>query len=777
MPFPNPFSSPMSSAPAPLVGAGNNRVGPANAPATGALGAAPGLLGNISNVANKAWDATKGFVGDQIAGIGNQWDRAKATYGFNRYMGNASPWDAGMKAFGSLDQGTRGVAGGGMGLLASGLLSPKSMRGVTMPLATGAGAMFAAAHGPQGFKWENLAKPEALMAGGLGLGAGYLGSQLMGTGDDEEEDDNGRPVQRRESGGGSSWLPALGTLGALGLGGYALYRNSQPPAAGLSNQASQMAGNAAQAAAPQPTASDVSTIAAPPQAQAPAVPAAQPPVVTPTPPPAPEESIKPPGAPAVNTAAQTFTNNPEKWQEYAASKGTLPGPQENLRKLISQYHQSELPGAEKYSAIPQLSSIYEFAHAHPSNPASQALLSRAQQYVSALDSARKATAPGWDDLSRLEGLKATPGQPASFGVGGLESLGAFGFKDLNHLAQAAAQGDPKVLQTIQAMGREGQESLFKALTQPGFSNAEGSGGQKLSLPASAAHPHASALLGAARAAAGTELKPEPYNPLILGAQPDDLRRSMTPGQKLQLMQDLKDHAKLDEMYGPMDPEARLQHARNVGGLFTRNARGAVLPGGENTLAEIPSWLDEPMQQSVARIAGNPNYRPVAPAAWRELAYKGLDSSLSLSPFSQGKNYKTQADMTPEISHGYSPLDIVLNRSQANDDKVLGDWASALTSGSRKFRIPGMTEPTPEQAGPLALSLRRLAQIRPDLYDHLVNKLEQNAGKYGEVGDFDVGRHHWREHLAKMIDQPGLNYETGGVHSGAGRATTPLSVPR
>ena len=55
-----------------------------------------------------------------------------------------------------------------------------------MPLAGGVMAAMGAAHGPDGFKWENMLKPESLIAGGLGAGAGWLGSKLLGN-DDEEE--------------------------------------------------------------------------------------------------------------------------------------------------------------------------------------------------------------------------------------------------------------------------------------------------------------------------------------------------------------------------------------------------------------------------------------------------------------------------------------------------------------------------------------------------------------------------------------------------------------
>jgi hypothetical protein len=849
----NPFSNPISNPAGPAPGM-------APAPATPAPG---GLMSTFKNWGNQAVQGVQDFVQGRINAIPNQFDRAKAQFGMNSVGKGQNAFQAGLGAFGQLNQTTRGLAGGGLGLIGSGLLSPKKHRSWAMPLATGLGAAISTATGPDGFKWENLTKPETLMAGGLGLGAGYLGSQLMGGDDDDDEHETdalGNPRKKERS----SMLPNLALLGGLGLGGYGLYKHMQgdggtpppggnntanpgggpiastlpniisqapqtpiptgpapfnpnqppmpnlpnkvdlpPDMAGYVNEANAEGSAARQAAAPPappvptptrttsgapiapvaPPAAPPSSLLSPEQSAAvnSAVPGASlnpvpslvPAPTPPAPPPAPVATGPTTAPPAPASAGiRTFVERPDDWAHYAKSQGHLPGARENLNRLISEYQQSEIPGLARESNVPQLSGIYRSIYEKPNDPATAAMLAKAQGYTRALDAANSA---GWADLSRLEGLKNTPGSPQSFGVGGLSSLGAFGFRDLNALADAASQGDPKVTQVFKAMAPEDRLGLMKALTSGGYTQAKGPDGQPLHLPAVSSNPRAAALFGAMQTGINDRIQPEAYDPKLFMNSRDQFDKVLTPGQRAQILQDISDPAALDARFGGIEEAHRPIIARNLGSMLMRDARGATLPG-ETDPVKVENWLDEKAQAAIARIAGNQNYKPVNLHQWRELASRGQDSSGSLSPYSNGR-IVSQNDMMPQPREGYSPLDIVLNRSADTDERTMGDWAKVLTSGMSRYNPTGGGVPANENIGPMALQLRRFAEARPDLYDQLVTKLQQNASQPREGTDYTDGSVNWREHLAKMIDQDGLNPETGGLVNRAGRPISGMSIPR
>lgn len=464
----------------------------------------------------------------------------------------------------------------------------------------------------------------------------------------------------------------------------------------------------------------------------------------------------------INPSLNSFINTPQNVEAYAAQHGNLPGVRQNLQKLLGNYYQSETPGLAPANGFPQLSDIYRRIHSGEAG-----LLDKAQAYSKALDAAHTATGgqtpPG---LERLEAYRKEPNsdfvgpaQPAGFPIRNIEALSAHGFKDLNHLSQAAAQGDPKVREAIHAMGPEGQRDMLKAMTERGYHDFTPHGGETMSLPAAAVSPRASALLGALKATStGEPLKPEPYDSRAFLQEPDQLRSLLQPGQKRQLLEDLNNPDALSAKFEGLSPEERIAAARNLGGLFQRNAYGALTRGNEAGVAaplQVQNWIDPRVQTAMARLAGNTEYKPVGLESWNELSNLGTDSSRGLSPYADVKNKQLR---TPEMlesqltaQNNFDPRDIVLKRTPESDQETTADWYNALKGHARGNAIPQ------ENMGPTAIGLQRLREHRPELYDRLLEILNRDAPGTD-----------WQQNLLKFRHQEGLSKQTGRRHSAEGK---------
>lgn len=633
-----------------------------------------------------------------------------------------------------------------------------------MGLAGGLGAMSAMAMGPDGFKWENMLKPESLIAGGIGAGAGYLGSKLMG--DDEEDDNEYDPAglhHHHKPSGGSSWLPALAGAGALGLGAYGLYNHFNPSTP----------------AAPPATPTGVNSAVAG---------AASPNIVPkPEPPPPSPEALSPTPPWSGGDDMQRFIADPQKAIEWANTQGNkpatmfnpetgepgvqgakgLPGPVENMGKLVGNFHQSEIPGVPNTNQFPQLSDIYRRIYAGETG-----LLDKAKAYQAALNAANQGSSQKWPGLERLEAYNAEPDpnfvgpmQPPGFPIRNVAALGAYGFKDLNDVAAAAAEGDPRVTGFFKAIGPQDQRTLMDALVRPGYHTYRGSSGAEMGLPASAVNPRASALLGSLTAASmGDQGTPEMYDPKMFLQEPDQLRAALSEGHKQQLIQDLANPNTIAERFQGMSPEDRAIAARNLGGLLYRTSYGKSdigSPDGTYAPKPVSNWIDEPVQQAMAKLIGNNDYTPVGVHNWDILQTLGTDSSRGLSPYADPASYRMKAekDIIGNRNPNFDPRNIVLNRTPDSDIETASDWAQVLRDAHLG------SKPLGEAAGPAAVALGHLRTIRPDLYNRVVESLQR-----------DIPHGHWADSLNNYMNQPGLDQSTGVRTTIAGGKVVPAWEP-
>lgn len=749
----NPMSHPMGlpgpAAAPPTVNA-TPQIKPTPTPAP------TGLWDKITNTASNAMGGVKDWATGQFGG---EFGRAKvhydnATKPIAEGGKGQNPFMAGIGAAGQLDPMTRGIGGGALGMMGAGMMAPHGSRGWAMPAATGLGAMFSMANGPDGFKWENMLKPESLMAGGIGAGAGYLGSKLLG--DDEEDDNEYDPAglhhhRRPAASGGSSWLPALAGVGALGLGAYGLHKYMNPEAAaqtpatamGATGGAAGIAGGAARPPAPQPPPPMIPGITA--------------------------------GSLGADPAHQVAWNNPQALTRTAerVGAGRLPGEEQNLRNFLHSTSQAELGMGNPNGAI-QPSKIYHdiYSGKHPE------LINQAKPWMSAMDATNR-VAGGIDKFPGLERAEALRYGDADsdqlnaapkFPIKNMAALGAYGFKDFNDLANAAADGDQRVLQFVKTIGPEDQKSLIKTLTDPGYHEYRPATGVPVQLPASAANPRAGALLGAATAGStGQQLTPEPYDTRALLQAPDQLRSTLTPGQKYQLMQDLNNPESMAEKFKGMSPEEAQMAARNIGGLMSRTAHGHAMPTGDtgpNTPKPTPNWIDENVQSAMARIAGNPNYKPVGIRDWDALSSQGLDGSRGLSPYldPNNKTFHTVDTITGRQNNpgSFNPSDLVLNRTAQNDEATMADWADVMRNSAR-----GVVSKD-DHLGPMAVQLHLLHEHRPDLYNHLLKSLQRDQPQQ----DWATNLTNFRNGGSKNVN--GLNVNTGLHIDGEGNIRNPMS---
>jgi hypothetical protein len=776
----NPIASPMSSAAPPgasvvktppvtatppVVPVANTT--PAPAPTVPASTTAPkttgGWMDSVKTTAGdllgKAKNFTTGLMGDQVS-------RAGTHYALSRAQGQ-NPLQAGLGAFGQLDTSIRGIGGGALGLLGSGMLSPAGSRGYTMPLAGGLGAMLATANGPDGFKWENMLKPEALMAGGLGAGAGWLGSKFLGDGDDEEEDPklyDPAGLHRRRSGGGSSWLPALAGVGALGLGAYGLHKYMQPSETAPVTNKELMLPPAPPAAAP-PS----------PVAGAPAPPIRPVPGVTPGAS-GPDQALV-----AAQNDPQNLLNNIQRMQEM----GMAPGPRQSLGNLVGNFHQVE-SGVGNTNGMPRTSDVYRRIYDGQATPEEAA---RAPKFIDALDAAKQvASGTPFEGLQRAEALRNTPlnnniphdvqQNSTGFPIKGMEALGAFGVKDLTHLSDMAAKGDPVVPQVLHAMGPEAKRELLSTLTTGGYSKFQPAAGNEVQFSAAASNPRSAALLGALQSAStGKGIEPEPYDTKAFLQDSNGLRGALRPGQKVQLIQDIGGNLEtFVSKFKELSPDEQRTAAKNLAGLLSRTAYSSTVQG-ETTPTEVPGYLDTNAQKAVARLVGNRDYKTINPSTWRELASQGLDSSGSLSPYADPANKKLRTAEDLELRQGnppagYSPADITLKQSPAADKQVVNEWSQLIKDHYlNKSVIPD------NNTGPMVASLQTLRESRPDLYRAVVRSLQSDPDT-AMSGLVSNKANDWEAQLANIRghgnpffgDQPnaGLDLTTGRRFNNSGK---------
>lgn len=846
---------------------------------TGGLNAAKNWLADTGTKAVQAFNPDQFSRAGQVGGI--EWAKSN------------DPIKAFAAGHRELTPVTKGVAGGGLGLLA-GAMAPSGMRSVAMPAAAGLGTMLSMSNGPNGFEWKNMLKPETLIGGGLAAGAGYLGHKLMGGDEDEEETDLlGRP--RRKPSGGTNWLmPALG-IGAAGLGGYALYNHLNkapqappPPSLQTKLNAGALAGyGAGKAIGAIPGAAKAwSNWGAPPVATT-SGPAATPPVA-PQPPiqstlfdPAtaagvnkaiaspPAKPPSPSGAPATFAPGgqlppiQNPFNNGSAPLVAATVGGALPAlnqggaiqeaatgvnpagvrvappsqqlppnlsplskiiyeqpdqllagisaidptkatPQQqaSMRGLVSKFVASE---AMNDPSFPRLSDMYRNGYAGDA-----AALQKAKVYQQILNKAQQ-IGFGGKDFGNLNSLgeidtsvPPTPMNLDTFKIPGMEAIGAFGYKDINSLAQAAADGDPNVPNALHALGAQGKLTLFKVLQDNQyrqFQSDKGSG----SYSAVAADPRAAALHGALQhSARAPVLRSEQYDPASL-ARPEAFK-TMTPGQRMQLVNDIRNPDNLGKALSSLSPELRQQAISNIASNFSRHAHMRDADANHN-LISVPDYLDPTVQTAIAKVRGLNGYQPLNAGQWRDLSAKGGNLGDFLSPYKLRETgaLRTPEDVQawqqagPEAYKGYSPTQILTSASPESDQNLVNDWTKVLTSNLRKNfseqdAMMGWTpKMTNKELGPLVVGLTHLKEYRPDVFKAVVNNLNQNFGKIPAVrGSRSSGAggyenvpayrdqiqpdsptidYNWDDHLSRFLGQMqrgGLNPITGLSQSRNGR---------
>lgn len=879
----------VAAAPKPYKPYYEEEAAPALKAATILKKANPNWLTNGLSTA-KNWAADVGTKAVQAFNP-DQFSRAQQVGGIEWAKSN-DPIKAFAAGHRELTPTTKGVAGGGLGLLA-GAMAPSGMRSVAMPAAAGLGTMLSMSNGPNGFEWKNMLKPETLIGGGLAAGAGYLGSKMMGGDEEEEEDLLGR--RRPKPSGSPNWLmPALG-IGAAGLGGYALYNHLNkapqappPPSLQTKLNAGALAGyGAGKAIGAIPGAAKAwSNWGAPPVATT-SGPAAAPPV-------APQPQIQsslfdpataagvnkaiatppakppsPPGSPATFPAGgqlppiQNPFNNGSAPLVAATVGGALPAlnqggaiqeaatgvnpagvrvappsqqlppnlsplskiiyeqpdqllagisaidptkatPQQqaSMRGLVSKFVASE---AMNDPSFPRLSDMYRNGYAGDA-----AALQKAKTYQQILNKARQ-IGYGSKDFGNLNSLgeidtsvPPTPMNLDTFKIPGMEAIGAFGYKDINSLAQAAADGDPNVPNALHALGAQGKITLFKVLQDNQyrqFQSDKGSG----SYSAVAADPRAAALHGALQHSSRISSTPlEPYDPSSL-ANPDAFK-ALTAGQRLQLVDDIRNPDNLGKALSSLSPELRQQAISNIASNFSRHAHMRDADANHN-LISVPDYLDPTVQTAIAKVRGLNGYQPLNAGQWRDLSAKGGNLGDFLSPYKLRETgaLRTPEDVQawqqagPEAYKGYSPTQILTSASPESDQNIVNDWTKVLTSNLRKNfseqdAMMGWTpKMTNKELGPLVVGLTHLKEYRPDVFKAVVNNLNQNFGKIPAVrGSRSSGAggyenvpayrdqiqpdsptidYNWDDHLNRFLGQMqrgGLNPITGLSQSRNGR---------
>ncbi len=761
-------------------------------------------------------DKGQKFLTDQFAP--GQFDKAKLNYGFSRLRGKGVIPSV-LSAHGQLSPMTKGLTGGGLGMLGGAML-PSGMRGVGMPLMSGLGAAMSVANGPDGFKWQNMLKPDALIAGGVGALGGYLGSKLMG-GDEEEEDDEVAP---RKSTGGSI-LPGIATAGLGILGGYGLHSYMNRQTAAPPPAAPPAAPPATTAAAPAPTATKTTGGAPIPPAQPPAaptapvipigVPGAAPPsslfspeqstavniavpgtALTPSAPAAPTPPAPPayqpqlpPNLPAMNkllhenpTAVLATMNKLDPATMTDAQRMSM-------RNLVGQFNESEnMPGP---SMFPRLSDMYRAGYA-----GDKTALQKAQVYQQILGKAQQlGHGRDFGSLGGLEEVDTTVPPNAmkldTFKIPGLEALGAFGYKDVSSLAEAAANGDPNVPTALHAMGHQGKMRLFNMLRESQHHIVDSEHGLA-AVSAAAAHPRAAALYGALQHA-GTSQAPtgKAYDPNAL-ANPEAFK-ALTPEQRLQLVEDMRNPEGIGKALSVLPQEQRQAAIENLANTFSRNA---YIRDKEMNLTPVNSYIDPAVQTALAKARGLNSYQPLNTNAWRDLSHQGGNVGSHLSPYKLRETgaYRTPEDIEAQQSGtypDYSPTKILTSASPETDQHLVDDWSKVLTSNLRMNRskddwaVPTMDNKT---LGPIMVSLGRMKEYRPDVYNRVVANLQEKYGKiptnyshsrrthepmYKEeiTPDATMQDYNWDENLRDWLSQnnEGLfNAHTARQHSLSGR---------
>lgn len=802
----------------------------------------PGLLQRAWTGANDFVDNTVKPWASGVAGdLGGQFSAAKTHYGLSRAQGQ-NPFQAGLGAFGQLHGTTRGLAGGAAGMLGAGMLAPRGTRSWAMPLMTGLGAAAATANGPGGFKLENMLKPEALTAGALGAGAGFLGSQLLGDDDgtdDEEETDllgNRRPTRRSDSGFG---LGSLAGLAGLGAGAYGLYnlmgsqgnglasqsavRTAQDTAGGGIQGGATGGGGVAQAgitgqvgnntgavppagnAGVAPQGSGVgatpplpATISGPnPAAAGPAgTPAAAPgDAAPPRPTPAAPDAMR--AALPRSPAMQGFVDNPQAVGDFAkrlipqqqtpawiqdpeatptapagpipggigssgssqpamvgnvgkappGPPGVMPSERQSVDNLLASFHQSEIPGLNT-TGFPQLSEIYRKLYTN-NDPT---VMERAKGYISALDNARQAAGiPEWESLNRLEALQTDPNTGATTPkLQNMQFLGAFGFKDLDSLAEAASAGSPQALQALRVAGPEFRQQLLSSMTEKGYHQFKPLGANApVHLPAAAVSPRAAALAGTLQAANLAEpLTPAPYDPKALLGGVETIR-NLPPEQKAQLLRDIADKG-FGERFSSYSPEERQSIARNLAGALARNAYTDIrtdAESGKQVPGRLSGYLDDVAQQAVAGAGGIRDYKGLSIPAWNTLSSQGIGPA-QLGPYDHdGKIWSPQSLVN--TSRQVDPADMVLGRGASN--KVLDDWQKVMIDQAH-----GRSNLSDDQLNAMGVNMRRMVEADPQLYDQLITRLQQASPEV-----------EWSEQVPEWLNDPQLD-QTGQRFTHDGR---------
>jgi hypothetical protein len=810
------------------------------------------------NWLSNAWDKTKNWaadVGTKAVQAFNpdQFSRAGQVYGLNRMAGKGYV-DSAIAGHGQLNPVTKGVTGGGLGMLA-GAMAPAGMRDVAMPAAAGLGTMFSMANGPNGFEWKNMLEPETLIGGGLAAGAGYLGSKMMGGDEEEEEDLLGR--RRPKPSGSPNWLmPALG-IGAAGLGGYALYNHLNkapqappPPSLQTKLNAGALAGYGAGKAigaipgaakawsnwgAP-PVATTSGPAAAPPVAPQPPAGGQLPPIQNPfnngSAPlvaatvggaiPALNQGgaiqeaatgvnpagvrVAPPSQqlpPNLSPLSKIIYEQPDQLlagiSAIDPTKAT-PQQQASMRGLVSKFVASE---AMNDPSFPRLSDMYRNGYAGDA-----AALQKAKTYQQILNKAQQ-IGYGSKDFGNLNSLgeidtsvPPTPMNLDTFKIPGMEAIGAFGYKDINSLAQAAADGDPNVPNALHALGAQGKLTLFKVLQDNQYRHFQSDKGTG-SLAATAVDPRAAALHGALQHSSRAPVPAsETYDPAAL-ANPESFK-AMTPGQRLQLVNDIRNPDNLGKALSSLAPEVKQQVISNIASNFSRHAH---MRDANQELTNVPDYLDPAVQTAIAKVRGLNGYQPLNAGQWRDLSAKGGNLGDFLSPYKLRETgaLRTPEDVQawqqagPEAYKGYSPTQILTSASPESDQNIVNDWTKVLTSNLRKNfseqdAMMGWTpKMTNKELGPLVVGLTHLKEYRPDVFKAVVNNLNQNFGKIPAVrGSRSSGAggyenvpayrdqiqpdsptidYNWDDHLNRFLGQlqrGGLNPITGLSQSMNGR---------
>jgi hypothetical protein len=446
-----------------------------------------------------------------------------------------------------------------------------------------------------------------------------------------------------------------------------------------------------------------------------------------------------------------FVDNPAGVRTYAQNPNLLPSDKQNLTNLVSSFHQSEVPGLNT-TGFPRLSDIYRQAYSN-NDPA---LFEKAKNYQAALDSARQAAgAPDWASLNRLESLREDPTTGvATPAMKGLHALGAFGFQDLDGLANAAAQGDPRAIQALQVAGPEFRQQLQTSLTSGGYHKFRPLGATEDShLPAIASNPRAAALGGALQHAnLANPLAPAPYDPkAMLGGV--DAIRNLPPEQKAQLLQDIGGEG-FGERFSSFSPEERQAVARNLAGALSRQAYGKLhlnAEAGTDNLGQymptkLPGYLDEQAQKAVAAAGGVEGFKPLSMDAWRTLSKRGISPG-QLGPYDQSGQVWSPKGLL--ASGQVDPADMVLGQGKNVDTKHLADWQKVLTG-----HATGANKLSPEQLGALGVQMQHLVEARPDLYDSLEKGLKQQYPEEDwRLSDW------WND---KQLDQTGRRVDATGA---------------